>query len=133
MLDACIRVGIQGVSVSGTRPLIELRLGTGKGSLAGRAAFDDAVRITREVVTHVHGALAVRAAGGVFGGADALALLQAGVSTVELYPLHLPRLGGRWPDQSRTRAVARSHGVRDLRRAAAEPRLQVAGATPPNA
>lgn len=134
MLDACIRVGIQGVSVSGTRPVIEPRLGTGKGSLAGRAVFDDAVRITREVVTHVHGALAVRAAGGVFGGADALALLQAGASTVELYSGFIYR-GWEVAGQINRELVRLlgANGVRDLRRAAAEPRLQVAGATPPNA
>src|SRR6266571_6431670 len=48
MLDACLRVGIQGVSVSGTRPIVEPRLGMGKGSLAGRAVFSDSLRITRE-------------------------------------------------------------------------------------
>src|SRR5262249_47758439 len=45
MLDACLRVGLQGVSVSGTRPIAEPRLGMGKGSLAGAAVFGDTLRI----------------------------------------------------------------------------------------
>ena len=49
MLDVCLRVGMQGVSLSGTRPVIEPRLGMGKGSLAGRDVFADALRIMREV------------------------------------------------------------------------------------
>jgi dihydroorotate dehydrogenase len=85
MLDACLRAGVQGVSVSGTRPIVEPRLGMGKGSLAGREVFADAVRITREVADHVHGRLAIKAAGGVFTGGDAVTMLEAGATTVEVY------------------------------------------------
>ncbi len=133
MLDACLRVGIQGVSVSGTRPVVEPRLGMGKGSLAGRAVFDDSLRITREVIAHVHGSLAVKSAGGAFGGGDALALLQAGASSVELYSGFIYRgwdVAGKINRELLGLLGPRS--VRDLRRASADPELLVAGAAPPN-
>jgi dihydroorotate dehydrogenase len=134
MLDACLRVGIQGVSVSGTRPIVEPRLGMGKGSLAGRAVFDDSVRITREVIAHVHGGLAVKSAGGVFNGADALALLQAGASTVELYSGFIYRGWNIAGTINRELlGLLGPRGVHDLGSASASAELQVAGAAPPNA
>jgi len=133
MLDACLRVGIQGVSLSGTRPVIEPRLGMGKGSLAGRAVFDDSVRITREVMAYVHGGLAVKSAGGVFSGADALALMQVGASSVELYSGFIYR---GWDIAGKINrellGLLGPRGVRDLRRASADPELLIAGAAPPN-
>jgi dihydroorotate dehydrogenase len=91
MLDACVRCGIQGVSVSGTRPIVEPRLGMGRGSLAGRAVFDDGVRILRDVADYVRGGLSIKAAGGVFSGADALTMLQAGATTIEVYSAFIYR------------------------------------------
>jgi dihydroorotate dehydrogenase len=91
MLDACMRVGIQGVSLSGTRPVVEPRLGMGKGSLAGRPVFADSLRITRDVADYTRGRLAIKAAGGVSTGADALAMLRAGAQAVELYSAFIYR------------------------------------------
>jgi dihydroorotate dehydrogenase len=92
MLDVCCRVGIQGVSVSGTRPVVEPGLGMGKGSLAGRDVFEDAVRIVRDVVSDSRGnGLVVRAAGGIFSGPDALRVLEAGATAVEVYSAFIYR------------------------------------------
>jgi dihydroorotate dehydrogenase len=92
MLDECARVGLQGVSLSGTRPVVEPGLGMGKGSLAGRDVFDDSLRILRDVVAHTQGqGLVVRAAGGVFSGADALRMLDAGATAVEVYSAFIYR------------------------------------------
>src|SRR5579859_4477743 len=92
MLDECLRVGLHGVSLSGTRPIVEPGLGMGKGSLAGRAVFDDSVRILRDVVAHTRGqGMVVRAAGGVFSGADALCMLEAGATAVEVYSAFIYR------------------------------------------
>jgi dihydroorotate dehydrogenase len=90
MLDVWMDLG-QGVSVSGTRQVVEPRLGAGKGSLAGRAVFADTLRIVRDVAEHAGGRLAIKAAGGVFSGADALTLLQAGATTVEVYSAFIYR------------------------------------------
>jgi dihydroorotate dehydrogenase len=134
MLDACLRVGIQGVSVSGTRPIVEPRLGLGKGSLAGRAVFGDSVRITREVIAHVRGGLAVKSAGGVFNGADALIMLQAGASTVELYSGFIYR---GWDVAGKINRellqLLGPRGVRDLASASAATEQRAASAAAANA
>jgi len=91
MLDVCISSGIQGVSVSGTRPIADPRLSMGKGSIAGRPVHGDAVRITRDVAEHARGRLVIKSAGGVFSGADAARLLEAGAATVELYSAFIYR------------------------------------------
>jgi dihydroorotate dehydrogenase len=130
MLDVCLRVGLQGVSVSGTRPVVEPRLGMGKGSLAGRAVFADAVRITRDVTTHVRGGLAVKSAGGVFSGADALELLRAGATTIEVYSAFIYR---GWDVAAKiNRELGALLGPHALRAMSHTEELQVVGAPPPN-
>jgi dihydroorotate dehydrogenase (fumarate)/dihydroorotate dehydrogenase len=91
MLDVCMRVGVNGVSLSGTRPFVEPRLGLGRGSLAGRDVFEGSVRIVRDVVGYTRGQLVVRAAGGVFTGAHAIRMLEAGASSVEVYSAFIYR------------------------------------------
>ena len=85
LLDECLRTGLKGVSVSGTRPIVESRLATGRGSLAGRAVFEDSLRVVSDVADHCAGQLAIKASGGVFSGSDALRMFEAGASSVEVY------------------------------------------------
>jgi dihydroorotate dehydrogenase len=85
LVDACLAAGIDGLSVSGSRPVTEPRLATGRGSLAGRDVFAESVALVGEISAKVAGAMPIRAAGGVFSGADALAMLDAGATTVEIY------------------------------------------------
>ena len=91
MVDVCLRVGIEGVSVSGTREIEEPRLSQGKGGLAGRATHQDALRIVRDVAERAGGRLAIKAAGGVFTGEQALAMLRAGAGAVEVYSAFIYR------------------------------------------
>jgi dihydroorotate dehydrogenase len=91
MLDVCLRVGIHGVSLSGTRPVVEPGLGMGRGSLAGRDVYADSVRIVQDVVGYSRGRLVVRAAGGVFTGDQALRMLEAGADSVEVYSAFIYR------------------------------------------
>jgi dihydroorotate dehydrogenase (fumarate)/dihydroorotate dehydrogenase len=91
MLDVCLRVGIQGVSLSGTRPVVEPGLGMGRGSLAGRDVYEDSLRIVQDVVGYSRGQLVVRAAGGVFTGGQALRMLEAGAASVEMYSAFIYR------------------------------------------
>jgi dihydroorotate dehydrogenase (fumarate)/dihydroorotate dehydrogenase len=91
LLDECLRTGLAGVSVSGTRPHVEPRLGTGRGSLAGRPVFEDSLRVVAEVADRSGGRLAIKGAGGVFTGADALRMLEAGATSVELYSAFIYR------------------------------------------
>jgi dihydroorotate dehydrogenase len=91
MLDVWADAGLQGVSVSGTRHVVEPGLGAGKGSLAGREVFPDTLRIVQDVAQHAGGRLTIKAAGGVFSGADAARLLDAGATTVEVYSAFIYR------------------------------------------
>ena len=91
MLDVCLRVGVDGISVSGNGRTEEPRLGAGRGSLAGRPALNDTLRITRDVAQHINGKLLVRASGGIFTGRDALNVLRAGADAVEFYTAFIYR------------------------------------------
>jgi dihydroorotate dehydrogenase (fumarate)/dihydroorotate dehydrogenase len=85
LVDACLAAGIEGLSVSGSRPVTESALAMGRGSLAGREVFPDSVKLVRDIAARVNGRIAIRAAGGVFSGADVASMLQAGATTVEVY------------------------------------------------
>jgi dihydroorotate dehydrogenase len=85
MVDLCVSAGIDGVSLNGGRHVAEPRLAVGRGSLAGRDTFPDALRIVGEVAEHAAGRLVIRASGGVFTGEDAARMLRAGATTVEVY------------------------------------------------
>jgi dihydroorotate dehydrogenase len=85
MLDVCMEHDIDGVSVSGGRTVPEGRLAAGSGSLNGKATYGDALRITGDVARHTGRGLDIKASGGVFNGQDAVAMLRAGATTVEIY------------------------------------------------
>lgn len=85
IVDACIKVGIDGVSTNGRRRVVDPRLPKGEGSISGKATFDDALRIVGDVADHAGGRLAIRASGGVFSGEDAARMLRAGATSVEVY------------------------------------------------
>ncbi|MFI5266729.1 MAG: dihydroorotate dehydrogenase 2 [Chloroflexota bacterium] len=91
MVDACVGAGLDGVSLSGTRPIEEPRLGMGRGSLAGRDVFHDSLRIVRDVAERAAGRLAIKGAGGVSTGRDADDMLAAGADSVELYSAFIYR------------------------------------------
>jgi dihydroorotate dehydrogenase len=85
MVDLCVSASIAGVSVNGGRHVVEPRLAVGRGSLAGRDTFPDALRIIGDVAERAAGRLVIRASGGVFTGEDAALMLRAGATTVEVY------------------------------------------------
>jgi dihydroorotate dehydrogenase len=105
IVDRCIEAGIDGVSLSGTRQIAEPRLSMGEGGLAGRATTDDALRILGDVADRAAGRLAIKAAGGIFSGADAYRFLAAGATTVELYSAFIYR------GPSVARSIARELGA----------------------
>jgi dihydroorotate dehydrogenase (fumarate)/dihydroorotate dehydrogenase len=78
-------LGLDGVSVSGSRTIPIRGFPGGRGSIAGRPVFDDALRIAGDVAGWAAGRISVRAAGGVFDADDAAALLAAGADAIELY------------------------------------------------
>ncbi len=77
--------GADGLTCSNTRPVADRRLATGTGGLSGRELFADTIRIVAEVRDATGGSLAINACGGVFGAEDALACLDAGATSVQVY------------------------------------------------
>jgi dihydroorotate dehydrogenase len=77
--------GADGLTCSNTRPVSDRHLSVGAGGLSGRELLPDTVRIVEAVRTATGGALPINACGGVFSAADALACLEAGATTVQVY------------------------------------------------
>ncbi len=77
--------GASGLTCSNTRSVQDARLSTRKGGLSGGALFERTPTIVSEVRAVTGGALPINACGGVSSGADALACLEAGATTVQIY------------------------------------------------
>jgi dihydroorotate dehydrogenase len=77
--------GADGLTCSNTRAVSDRRLSVGAGGLSGRELFRDTVRIVEDVRRTTEGALPINACGGVFSAADALACLDAGATSVQVY------------------------------------------------
>lgn len=85
MVERTAELGLDGVSVSGSRRVAIARFPDGRGSIAGRPVFGDAVRITADVAGWAAGRLSIRTAGGIFTAADAAAAMEAGADAIEVY------------------------------------------------
>ena len=84
-IDICIAGGVSGLKVGGGRPVDEPKLGTGCGTLHGRAIFARALRNVTEAVRLSRGRLDVKGNGGIFSAQDARAMLAAGCCCVDIY------------------------------------------------
>jgi dihydroorotate dehydrogenase len=120
MVDVCLTTGFDAVSLSGTRQIPEPKLSMGVGGLAGRATADDARRILSDVARRSNGRLAIKAAGGVFDGVDAVRFLELGATAVEIYssfiyrgPSVASKIGRELVDELDRRGLA---SVRDVAR-----------------
>jgi dihydroorotate dehydrogenase len=85
MVGLAADAGLDGLSVSGSRSVPIPGFAVGRGSIAGRPIHADSLRVVRDVAGWAAGRIAVRGAGGVFTGSDALAMLRAGADAVEVY------------------------------------------------
>jgi dihydroorotate dehydrogenase len=93
--------GADGLTCSNTRAVADTRLASRVGGLSGRAVFGDTPRIVAEVARATGGALPINACGGISSAEDALACLEAGAATVQLYTALVfegPALVGRLVD-----------------------------------
>lgn len=77
--------GADGLTCGNTRPVLHPGLATRRGGLSGRALFGDTVRVVAGVREATGGELPINACGGIASAADALACLDAGATTVQLY------------------------------------------------
>ena len=77
--------GAHGLTCANTRLVQDARVSVGQGGLSGRALWPQTVEIVSAVREATGGALPVNACGGVFSADDAMACLQAGAATVQIY------------------------------------------------
>jgi dihydroorotate dehydrogenase len=77
--------GAEALTVSNTMPVGERRLSPRAGGLSGRALLVGTVANLRQVRSATGGALPLNASGGIFTADDALACIEAGATTVQVY------------------------------------------------
>lgn len=77
--------GADALTCSNTRPIEESRLAVGRGGLSGGELTPGTPGIVREVRAATGGSLPINACGGVFTTDDALACIEAGATTVQIY------------------------------------------------
>jgi dihydroorotate dehydrogenase len=77
--------GVDAITATNTLPIDAPEMAIGTGGLSGRALFPGTVRIVRDLYTATGGRLAINACGGVFSAGDALACIEAGARTVQVY------------------------------------------------
>jgi dihydroorotate dehydrogenase len=85
LADIARRAGADALTISNTLPVGDRRLSVGAGGLSGRALLEGTVANLREVRSATGGALPLNASGGIFAAADALACIEAGATTVQVY------------------------------------------------
>jgi dihydroorotate dehydrogenase len=85
LVERCVEAGVEGLKVAGGRAVAEPELGTGQGTLHGRATFETALANVENTARLARGRIAIKGNGGVSSGADAVALLRAGATCVDLY------------------------------------------------
>jgi dihydroorotate dehydrogenase (fumarate)/dihydroorotate dehydrogenase len=85
LIERCVEAKVEGLKVGGGRPVAEPRLGSGQGTLHGRPIFETALANVARAAGIARGRIAIKGNGGVFSGADARAMLQAGAACIDLY------------------------------------------------
>jgi dihydroorotate dehydrogenase len=93
--------GADGLTCSNARPVADARLASRAGGLSGRDLFEETPRTVAEVARATGGTLPINACGGISSARDAIACLEAGATTVQVYTALVfegPDLVGRLVD-----------------------------------
>jgi dihydroorotate dehydrogenase len=93
--------GADGLTCSNARPVADARLASRAGGLSGRDLFEETPHTVAEVARATGGALPINACGGISSARDAVACLEAGATTVQVYTALVfegPALVGRLVD-----------------------------------
>ncbi len=77
--------GADALTISNTLPVHDARVSIGRGGLSGRALRDVTLACVRAVRGAMGPEMPVNASGGIFTAADALAAIEAGATTVQVY------------------------------------------------
>jgi dihydroorotate dehydrogenase len=84
-LAAIAQEGADALTVSNTVPVLEPRVSAGTGGLSGRALLEGTLTNVREVRRVTGGAIPVNASGGISTSEQAIAAIEAGATTVQVY------------------------------------------------
>jgi dihydroorotate dehydrogenase len=85
LVECCVEAGVEGLKVAGGRAVAERGLGTGHGTLHGRATFETALANVEGTARIARGRIPIKGNGGISSGADVAAMLRAGATCVDLY------------------------------------------------
>ncbi|SDT53922.1 hypothetical protein [Bradyrhizobium canariense] len=85
LVELCVEARVGGLKVGGGRRLAEPRLGTGIGTLHGRAIFDTALVNVERAARFARGRIPIKGNGGISSASDVLAMRRAGATCVDLY------------------------------------------------
>ena len=85
LIELCVAAKVGGLKVGGGSRLVERRLGTGMGTLHGRAIFETALANVERAAKFARGRIPIKGNGGVSCAADVLAMRRAGAVCVDLY------------------------------------------------
>jgi dihydroorotate dehydrogenase len=84
LVELAIKLGLTGVVIPGNWSIPEPRLSRGQASLSGRTTFARNLTTVREVAAVARGRIAIKASGGVSTGEEALQILAAGATLVDI-------------------------------------------------
>lgn len=85
LVEQCIERGVAGLKIGGGRPVAESRLGARQGTLHGKTVFSTALENLKRAASFARGRIPIKGNGGIFSGADVIAMLRAGAVCVDLY------------------------------------------------
>jgi len=77
--------GADALTVSNTVPVLEPRVSAATGGLSGRALLEGTLTNVRQVRRATGGAIPINASGGISTAEEALAAIEAGATTVQVY------------------------------------------------
>ena len=85
LVEVCVEAKVGGLKVGGGRRLPEPKLGTGMGTLHGKAIFEAALENVERAAKFARGRIPIKGNGGISSAADVLAMRRAGAVCVDLY------------------------------------------------
>jgi dihydroorotate dehydrogenase len=84
LIRALIDCRVEGITITPKTLMKHDALSVGQGTLTGRPAFGQMLKIVRDVFEMTNGKCPIKAAGGIFTGEDAFKAIAAGATTVEV-------------------------------------------------
>jgi dihydroorotate dehydrogenase len=84
LIGTLIDCRVEGITVTPKTLVKQNALSVGQGTLTGRPAFGQMLKIVRDVFEVTNGKCPIKAAGGIFSGEDAFEAIAAGATTVEM-------------------------------------------------